>query len=78
MMQRDIEGSISIGPWGGPGGNPWSYTADRGIDQIIINVGLNIKSISFRDISGLASATYGGNNPNDTGERKIVRTPYIH
>ncbi|GLT96551.1 hypothetical protein SLE2022_141640 [Rubroshorea leprosula] len=72
VRPRDIEGAISIGPWGGQGGDPWSYTTNRGINQIIIHVGSNIKSISFRDTTGLASATFGGNNPNDTGEKEIV------
>ncbi|XP_028792466.1 mannose/glucose-specific lectin-like [Neltuma alba] len=69
---RDIEENISIGPWGGPGGNPWSYTANEAINQIIIHVGLNIKSISFRDTCGRFSATFGGDNPHDTGEKQIV------
>ncbi|KAM7468898.1 hypothetical protein LguiA_007081 [Lonicera macranthoides] len=72
MMQRDIEGTISIGPWGGQGGSPWSYMTNRGINQIVIYVGLNIKSLSFRDTTGLDSATFGGKNPNDIGERKTV------
>ncbi|XXG89101.1 hypothetical protein AAC387_Pa12g1183 [Persea americana] len=72
VKPRDIEGTISIGPWGGQGGNPWSYMTNRGINQIVINVGLNIKSISFRDTTDLDSATFGGNNPNDIGERKTV------
>ena len=75
MMQRDIKGTISIGPWGGQGGNPWSYMTNRGINQIVINVGSNIKSISFRDTTDLDSATFGGNNPNDIGERKTVSIP---
>ncbi|XVF79052.1 hypothetical protein PTKIN_Ptkin14bG0188800 [Pterospermum kingtungense] len=71
-MQRDREGTISIGPWGGQGGNPWSYVTYGGIKQIDINVGSNIKSISFRDTTDLPSAIFGGNNPNDNGERKTV------
>jgi hypothetical protein len=74
-MQRDIEGTISIGPWGGRGGSPWSYMTNRGINQIVIHVGSNIKSISFRDTTGLDSATFGGENPNDIGERKTVSIP---
>eukprot|EP00258_Populus_trichocarpa_P028898 XP_024444917.1 mannose/glucose-specific lectin isoform X4 [Populus trichocarpa] len=72
VKPRDIEGTISIGPWGGQGGNPWSYMTNQGINQIVINVGSNIKSISFRDTTDLDSATFGGNNPNDIGERKTV------
>lgn len=76
MMQRDnIERTISIGPWGGQGGSPWSYTTNRGIKQIVINTGQNIKSISFRDTADLDSATFGGKNPNDIGERKTVSIP---
>jgi hypothetical protein len=72
---QHIEGTISIGPWGGQGGNPWSYMTNQGINQIVINVGSNIKSISFRDTTDLDSATFGGNNPNDIGERKTVSIP---
>ncbi|KAM7468844.1 hypothetical protein LguiA_007027 [Lonicera macranthoides] len=72
VKPRDIEGTISIGPWGGQGGSPWSYMTNRGINQIVIYVGLNIKSISFRDITGLDSAIFGGKNPNDIGERKTA------
>ncbi|XP_011015046.1 PREDICTED: mannose/glucose-specific lectin-like isoform X3 [Populus euphratica] len=72
VKPRDIEGTISIGPWGGRGGSPWSYITNRGINQIVIHVGSNIKSISFRDTTGLDSATFGGENPNDIGERKTV------
>ena len=70
-----MEGTISIGPWGGRGGSPWSYMTNRGINQIVIHVGSNIKSISFRDTTGLDSATFGGENPNDIGERKTVSIP---
>ncbi|KAL3632378.1 hypothetical protein CASFOL_025362 [Castilleja foliolosa] len=66
------EETISIGPWGGPGGNAWSYTTNGGINQIIMHVGQNIKSISFRDTTGHGSATFGGNNPNDTAEMETV------
>ncbi|KAM7473130.1 hypothetical protein LguiB_020373 [Lonicera macranthoides] len=72
VKPRDIEGTISIGPWGGQGGSPWSYMTNQGINQIVINVGSNIKSISFQDTTGLDSATFGGNSPNDIGERKTV------
>ncbi|GKV44482.1 hypothetical protein SLEP1_g51663 [Rubroshorea leprosula] len=72
VRPRDTEGTISIGPWGGQGGDPWIYTTNRHINQIIIHVGSNIKSISFRDTTDLASATFGGKNPNDLGEREIV------
>lgn len=76
MMQRDyINRTISIGPWGGQGGRSWSYMINQGIKKIVINIGLNIKSISFRDTAGLDSATFGGNNPNDIGERKTVSIP---
>ena len=30
VKPRDIEGTISIGPWGGQGGSPWSYMTNRG------------------------------------------------
>ncbi|KAF5731592.1 mannose/glucose-specific lectin-like isoform X3 [Tripterygium wilfordii] len=67
-----MEGIISLGPWGGQGGNPWSYTTHNGIYEIIIYEGLNIKSISFKDTTGLTSKTFGGNNPQDLGERKMI------
>ncbi|XVF82064.1 hypothetical protein PTKIN_Ptkin16aG0013500 [Pterospermum kingtungense] len=72
VKPRDREGTISIGPWGGQGGNPWSYMTYGGIKQIEINVGSNIKSISFQDTTDLPSAIFGGNNPNDIGEKKTV------
>nr|P83304.1 RecName: Full=Mannose/glucose-specific lectin [Parkia platycephala]1ZGR_A Chain A, Mannose/glucose-specific lectin [Parkia platycephala]1ZGR_B Chain B, Mannose/glucose-specific lectin [Parkia platycephala]1ZGS_A Chain A, Mannose/glucose-specific lectin [Parkia platycephala]1ZGS_B Chain B, Mannose/glucose-specific lectin [Parkia platycephala] len=72
VKPRDVEGSISIGPWGGSGGDPWSYTANEGINQIIIYAGSNIKSVAFKDTSGLDSATFGGVNPKDTGEKNTV------
>ena len=75
-MQWEREGTISIGPWGGKGGGPWSYITNRGINQIVIHVGSNVKSISFRDTTHLDSATFGGGNKADTGERKTVSIPY--
>ncbi|XP_054804790.1 mannose/glucose-specific lectin-like isoform X2 [Prosopis cineraria] len=61
-------GIISFGPWGGPGGNRWSFKTDGGIAGITINFGDNIKSISFKDASGAVSGTFRGRNPNDWGE----------
>uniref|UniRef100_A0A6N2KDX6 Jacalin-type lectin domain-containing protein n=1 Tax=Salix viminalis TaxID=40686 RepID=A0A6N2KDX6_SALVM len=64
MMQKNIEGTISSGPWGDRGRSTWSCMTNRGINQIVINVGLII--ISFRDTTELESATFGGKNPDET------------
>ncbi|GAV61504.1 Jacalin domain-containing protein [Cephalotus follicularis] len=63
----DLGERITMGPWGGDGGNPFSFIASHGINEIIIHQGAaaNIKSIAFRDTSGLHSGTFGGHNPND-------------
>lgn len=69
-----FEGIISLGPWGGLGGDRWSYRASDGITEIVLRVEGNIKSISFKDASGLVSGTFGGrgNDPNDRGEEKKI------
>ncbi|KAG6742363.1 hypothetical protein POTOM_053234 [Populus tomentosa] len=69
-----LEGIISFGPWGGSGGDRWIYRASGGITEIVLRVEGNIKSISFKDASGLVSGTFGGrgNDPNDRGEEKKI------
>ena len=75
-----MEAIISLGPWGGLGGDHWSYRASRGITEIVLRVEGNIKSISFKDASGLVSGTFGGrgNDPNDRGEQKKVTWLFIY
>ncbi|KAG6742365.1 hypothetical protein POTOM_053236 [Populus tomentosa] len=69
-----LEGIVSLGPWGGLGGDRWIYRASGGITEIVLRVEGNIKSISFKDASGLVSGTFGGrgNDPNDRGEEKKI------
>ncbi|KAK6115811.1 hypothetical protein DH2020_008080 [Rehmannia glutinosa] len=47
----NCEGEISVGAWGGSGGNNWSYKAKHGIKQIIIRHGGVIDSIMFKGFS---------------------------
>ena len=66
---------ISLGPWGGPGGQRWSSIATNGITEITINEQINIKSFSFTDASGVFSGTFGGRNPDSNAwgvERKVI------
>lgn len=65
----DAAGSISFGIWG----RPWSFKASSAINEIVVHHGNNIKSISFGDADGNHSVTFGGDNPNDVGEKKTVR-----
>ncbi|XP_071915390.1 mannose/glucose-specific lectin isoform X1 [Coffea arabica] len=64
--------SFSFGPWGGPGGSPWSYIATDGIKEITLDVGRNIRAISFADAKGFISGTFGGNNPNNIGKEEKI------
>ena len=59
---------IYFGPWGGPGGNRWSYIATNGITEITIYSGDIINSISFKDANGFISGKFGGENHNDLGK----------
>ncbi|KAI9082866.1 hypothetical protein K1719_035196 [Acacia pycnantha] len=59
------QGTISLGPWGGSGGDHWSFNASLAITEIVITlVENNIHSISFKDASGNTSGTFGGRDPN--------------
>ncbi|KAI9082860.1 hypothetical protein K1719_035190 [Acacia pycnantha] len=59
------QGTISLGPWGGSGGDHWSFNASFAITEIVITlVENNIHSISFKDASGNTSGTFGGRDPN--------------
>ncbi|KAK4279976.1 hypothetical protein QN277_011664 [Acacia crassicarpa] len=65
---------ISLGPWGGPGGDHWSFNASLAITEIVITlVENNIHAISFKDASGNISGTFGGRDLNATTrvEKKI-------
>ncbi|GAB2213935.1 hypothetical protein Droror1_Dr00018261 [Drosera rotundifolia] len=72
-----LEGIISREPWGNPGlgGGPWKFIASHGrINEIVIHESATkINSISFGDVTGHHSETFGGENPNDTGESKTIR-----
>ena len=71
-MQVQPHGSISFGPWGGPGGDPFSFRVGSWIREIIVHEGNIIKSISFKDANGHEYGKFGGNNPNDiSNERKV-------
>ncbi|KAM7519184.1 hypothetical protein LguiB_018146 [Lonicera macranthoides] len=70
--QASLEEVISLGPWGGLGGDHWRFRASNGITEIVLRVEGIIKSISFKDASGLFSGTFGarGNKPKTRGSRK--------
>nr|C0HM44.1 RecName: Full=Mannose/glucose-specific lectin; AltName: Full=Protein PNL [Parkia nitida] len=70
VKPRAGQGSIFIAPHGQSGGFPWSYEANEGINAIVIYASGNISKPAFRDTSGLNSATQGGVNPKDFGEKK--------
>ncbi|GAV83453.1 Jacalin domain-containing protein, partial [Cephalotus follicularis] len=67
-----LKGSVSFGPWGGPGGDPWSFKASNGINEIVVRHGGTINSISFRDANGHHSPIFGGLDPNDIGVEEKV------
>lgn len=74
-VQANSNGSISVGPWGGPGGDPFSFTVGSWIKEIIVHERVNIKSLSFKDGDGQEYGKFGGKNPNDIGESKTVSIP---
>lgn len=41
-MQANSHGSISVGQWGGPGGDPFSFRVGSWIKEIIVHEGTNI------------------------------------
>ncbi|GER27785.1 mannose-binding lectin superfamily protein [Striga asiatica] len=57
-------------PWGGSGGNSWTYKAANGggINQVLMNVGRNIRSIAFRDNTGIVSHPFGAGQEFDAIE----------
>ena len=67
VAQSVVSAAISIGPWGGPGGNRWSSKATSGITEITIYSGDVINSISFKDANGVISGEFGDENHNDLG-----------
>ncbi|KAM7515222.1 hypothetical protein LguiA_004805 [Lonicera macranthoides] len=69
-----LEGVISLGPWGGLGGDHWRFRASNGITEIVLRVEGIIKSISFKNASGLFSGTFGarGNKRKTRGSRKKI------
>ncbi|KAM7473148.1 hypothetical protein LguiB_020391 [Lonicera macranthoides] len=77
-VQTNSEGSISVGQWGGPGGDPFSFRVGSWIKEIIVREGITINSLSFKDGNGQQYGKFGGNNPNDLGEeRKIEIDGYL-
>nr|XP_027121320.1 mannose/glucose-specific lectin-like [Coffea arabica] len=64
--------TTSLGPWGGPVGNPWSYIPTDGIKEIIMDVGRNIRAISFADANGFISGKFGGKDPNNIGKEEKI------
>ncbi|KAK4279978.1 hypothetical protein QN277_011666 [Acacia crassicarpa] len=66
-------GTISLGPWGGPGGDPFSFRVEGSwIKEIIVKQGGTINSIAFKDANGHYYGNFGGKDPNDTGVEKTV------
>ncbi|KAK9280443.1 hypothetical protein L1049_014134 [Liquidambar formosana] len=65
-----LEGCISMGPWGGPGGSNFSFFVKGGIKQIVIAHGLVIDSIIFKGDNGDGvleeSNKFGGNGGGKT------------
>lgn len=65
--------SVSVGPWGGSGGNPFTFQVDPSyIKQIMVGQGENIKSISFKDADDREYGPFGGQNSNDPGVEEII------
>ncbi|KAI9082821.1 hypothetical protein K1719_035151 [Acacia pycnantha] len=66
-------GTISLGPWGGPGGDPFSFRVwGSWIKEIIVEQGDAINSIAFKDADGHYYGKFGGKDPDDTGVEKTV------
>ena len=76
-MQANSHGSISVGQWGGPGGDPFSFRVGSWIKEIIVHEGTNIKSLSFKDGNGQEYGKFGGRNANDTGEERRVSMAFM-
>ncbi|XP_062083700.1 mannose/glucose-specific lectin-like [Humulus lupulus] len=68
---------IPLRQWGSDtGGDPWSYIPTFPIGEITINVGGNIKSISFKDVDGVISGTFGGRSPDPTEIGREIKVTY--
>ncbi|KAI9071821.1 hypothetical protein K1719_046215 [Acacia pycnantha] len=68
-----LNGTISLGPWGGPGGDPFSFTVQGSwIKEIVVEQGGTINSIAFKDADGHYYGKFGGKDPNDIGVEKTV------
>ncbi|KAM6549840.1 hypothetical protein CsatB_021516 [Cannabis sativa] len=67
-------GSISLGTWGGPKGDPFGFMVGTTswIKQIIIRHDSNIKALSFKDENDHNYGIFGGKNPNDLGREAII------
>ncbi|KAJ6434360.1 hypothetical protein OIU84_017961 [Salix udensis] len=72
VIPANSDGSISVGPWGGPGGDPFSFRVGSWIKEIIVHEGTNIKSLSFKDGNGQEYGKFGGKNASDTGEERRI------
>ena len=77
FVQANSHGSISVGQWGGPGGDPFSFRVGSWIKEIIVHEGTNIKSLSFKDGNGQEYGKFGGKNANDTGEERRVSMAFM-
>ncbi|KAK9279792.1 hypothetical protein L1049_013474 [Liquidambar formosana] len=71
-----LEGCISMGPWGGPGGSNFKFLVKGGIKQIVIAHGLVIDSIIFKGDNGDGvpeeSNKFGGNGGGKTDKIDIA------
>ncbi|KAM6573440.1 hypothetical protein CsatA_017520 [Cannabis sativa] len=67
-------GSISLGTWGGPEGDPFGFVVGTTswIKQIIVRHDSNIKALSFKDGNDHNYGIFGGKNPNDLGRETII------
>ncbi|KAK9279808.1 hypothetical protein L1049_013490 [Liquidambar formosana] len=45
---HSLEGCISLGPWGGSGGNKWSFSVNAGIKKIVVVSEKAVNSILFQ------------------------------
>ncbi|KAL5762379.1 hypothetical protein ACOSP7_018643 [Xanthoceras sorbifolium] len=61
------QGTVKLGPWGGPGGVAWDYNpgSNTAIIEIIISHGDVVDSVSFKSINHttgkiVSSSTHGG------------------
>ncbi|XAR61761.1 hypothetical protein NMG60_11016270 [Bertholletia excelsa] len=57
-MENNAGEYVSLGPWGGKDGEPWSYIARGSVSQIIVHHGDIIDSIIFQSQTGVGSLEY--------------------